>query len=217
MAHIPDGVLSAPVLAFGAAVAVAGCWQGLRTLDVQRIPEVAVLSAAFFVASLVHFTVGPSSVHLLLSGLVGIFLGWAAFPAILVALFLQAILFGFGGLVSLGVNVMNMAAPAVICGALFRWIAGRSGPKFAIAAAGVLGGLGVILTALFVALDLMMSGKEFLPAAKLLVFAHLPVAAIEAVFSAAAVSVFLRSRPESLGLREAPLGPGAAFEGAIRD
>ena len=67
MAHIPDGVLSAPVLAFGAAVAVAGCWQGLRTLDVQRIPEVAVISAAFFVASLVHFTVGPSSVHLLLS------------------------------------------------------------------------------------------------------------------------------------------------------
>ncbi len=204
MAHIPDGVLSGPVLALGATVAVLGCAQGLRTLEVERIPQVAVLSAAFFVASLVHFTVGPSSVHLLLSGLIGIFLGWAAFPAILVALFLQAILFGFGGLTSLGVNVMNMAAPAVICGALFRIVASRADARAAILAAGALGGLGVILTALFVAFDLMLSGREFLPAAKLLVFAHLPVAAIEAVFSAAAVSVFLRSRPENLGLPRMP-------------
>jgi cobalt/nickel transport system permease protein len=56
------------------------------------------------------------------------------------------------------------------------------------------------LTALFVAFDLMLSGREFLPAAKLLVFAHLPVAAIEAVFSGAAISVLMRARPEVLGL-----------------
>ena len=171
MAHIPDGVLSAPVLIFGAAVAVAGTAQGLRTLTPERIPQVAVLSAAFFVASLVHFTVGPSSVHLLLTGLTGIILGWAAFPAMLVGLFLQAILFGFGGLISLGANVMNMAVPAVVCGGLFRLIAPR-GPRTAIAAATILGGFGVVLTALFVAVDLAASGREFLPAAKLLVFAH---------------------------------------------
>ena len=199
MAHIPDGVLSTPVLIVGAAVAVAGTALGLRSLAPERIPQVAVLSAAFFVASLVHFTVGPSSVHLLLTGLTGIILGWAAFPAMLVGLFLQAILFGFGGLISLGANVMNMAVPAVVCGGLFRLVAPR-GPRTAIVAATVLGGFGVILTALFVAADLFASGREFLPAAKLLVFAHLPVAAIEAVFSGAAISVLIRARPEILGL-----------------
>jgi cobalt/nickel transport system permease protein len=199
MAHIPDGVLSAPVLIAGAVVAVAGTAQGLRRLEPERIPEVAVLSAAFFVASLVHFTVGPSSVHLLLTGLTGIVLGWAAFPAMLVGLFLQAILFGFGGLLSLGANVMNMAVPAVLCGLAFRGLAPR-GTRAAIVAATVLGGLGVILTALFVAMDLAASGREFWPAAKLIVFAHLPVALIEAVFSGAAISVLLRARPESLGL-----------------
>lgn len=204
MAHIPDGVLSAPVLTLGAVVAVTGCAIGLRALKAERIPQVAVLSAAFFVASLVHFTVGPSSVHLLLTGLVGIVLGWAAFPAMLVALFLQAILFGFGGLISLGANVMNMALPAVICGALFQFVARRSSYRTTVLSAGVLGGLGVVLTALFVALDLRMSGREFLPAAKLLVFAHLPVAGIEAVFSAAVISVLLRARPESLGLPPYP-------------
>lgn len=199
MAHIPDGVLSAPVLLAGAVVAIAGCAQGLRRMEVEQIPQVAVLSAAFFVASLVHFTVGPSSVHLLLTGLTGIVLGSAAFPAMLVGLFLQAILFGFGGLLSLGANVMNMAVPAVLCGALFRLLA-RRGPRAAIASATVLGGCGVLMTATFVAADLALSGREFLPAAKLLLFAHLPVALIEAVFSGAAVGVMLRARPESLGL-----------------
>ena len=43
-------------------------------------------------------------------------------------------------------------------------------------------GMGVLLTALLVALVLALSGKEFVAAAKLVVFAHLPVMAIEAVF-----------------------------------
>ncbi|MFP4388984.1 MAG: energy-coupling factor ABC transporter permease, partial [Desulfococcaceae bacterium] len=50
--HISEGVLSAPVLIAGAAVAAAGVAAGLRQLDEERIPRAALLSAAFFVASL---------------------------------------------------------------------------------------------------------------------------------------------------------------------
>ena len=92
-----------------------------------------------------------------------------------------------------------MAVPALVCGGLFRLLAPR-GPRTARVAATILGGFGVILTALFVAADLAASGREFVPAAKLLVFAHLPVAAIEAVFSGAAISVLMRARPEILRL-----------------
>lgn len=198
MAHIPDGVLSAPVLVAGAAVSLAGCAYGLRRLEAERIPQVAVLSAVLFVAALVHFPVGPSSVHLILNGLTGIVLGWAAFPAILVALLLQAVLFGFGGLIVLGVNVANMALPAVLCGALFFAVA-RSGRRRTIAA-GLAGGLGVVLTALLVALALALSGREFVAAAKLVVFAHIPVAVIEVVFNAAVIGLLLRVKPELLSL-----------------
>ena len=200
MAHIPDGVLSAPVLVAGAAVSLAGCATGLRRLDNERIPQVAVLSAVFFVASLVHFPVGPSSVHLILNGLTGIVLGWAAFPAILVALLLQAVLFGFGGLVVLGVNVMNMAVPAVICRWLFLVIASDGSNRRRVQwAAGIAGGVGVLMTAVLVAVVLALSGKEFFDAAKLVVMAHLPVAAIEAVFSTAVVSLLARVKPAFLG------------------
>ena len=112
--HISEGVLSTPVLLSGAALTVVGTAIGLKKMDYDRIPQVAVLSAAFFVASLIHVPIGPSSVHLILNGLLGLLLGWAAFPAILVGLALQALLFQYGGLIVLGVNTFNMAMPAVV-------------------------------------------------------------------------------------------------------
>ncbi|MDO9586042.1 MAG: cobalt transporter CbiM, partial [Syntrophales bacterium] len=112
--HISEGVLSAPVLVAGALLTVGGTAWGLKKMDYEKIPEVAVLSSAFFVASLIHVPVGPSSAHLILNGLVGLLLGWMAFPSILVALALQALLFQSGGFTTLGVNAFNMAAPAVL-------------------------------------------------------------------------------------------------------
>ena len=112
MAHIPDGVLSAPVLITGVVVSFAGCAHALRRLEPDQIPQTAMLAAVFFIAALIHFPVGPTSVHLILNGLTGVALGWAAFPAILVGLSLQALMFGFGGVIVLGVNTMTMAAPA---------------------------------------------------------------------------------------------------------
>ncbi|MEJ2426877.1 MAG: energy-coupling factor ABC transporter permease, partial [Candidatus Thiodiazotropha sp.] len=88
MAHIPDGVLSAPVLISGAIASTGLIAIALRRLDYERIPQAAMLSSAFFVSSLISVPVGPSSVHLLLNGLMGMVLGWAAVPAILVALLL---------------------------------------------------------------------------------------------------------------------------------
>ena len=97
--HISEGVLSGPVLAGGWALTAVGTAIGLKRLDYDRLMTVAILSAAFFVASLIHVPIGPVSVHLILNGLVGAILGYAAFPAICVALLLQAVLFQFGGLV----------------------------------------------------------------------------------------------------------------------
>ena len=120
MAHIPDGVLSAPVLISGALVSTGLLGVALHRLREAELPQAAVLAAAFFVSSLISVPLGPSSVHLLLNGLMGLLLGWAAVPAIFVALLLQAVFFGFGGLLVLGVNTMNLALPALIIALLLR-------------------------------------------------------------------------------------------------
>ena len=73
--HISEGVLSGSVLISGAALAAAGTGIGLKKLDYDQIAKAGMLSAAFFVASLIHVPIGPSNAHLILNGLVGILLG----------------------------------------------------------------------------------------------------------------------------------------------
>jgi cobalt/nickel transport system permease protein len=202
--HIVDGALSAPVLAASSALAVVGIGIGLRQMPMEKIPAAGVLSATFFVASLVHVPIGPSSVHLIVNGLAGLVLGWAAFPALFVGLLLQAVFFGFGGLTALGANTLNIALPAVIVYYICRpGIVGGS-PQAA-ALWGALGGaLAIALTTAFVGIALAFSGEEFVPAAKLVFFAHLPVMAIEAVLTGAAVLLARRVKPELFAISSKP-------------
>lgn len=194
--HIVDGALSNEVVIGGGMLAAAGIAMGLRKLPIEKIPAAGVLSATFFVASLVHVPIGPSSVHLILNGLAGFVLGWAAFPALFVGLVLQAAFFGFGGLTVLGVNAVNIALPAVVAGLIFGPLIARSTPVPGAIWAGIGGAFAIAATTLLVALSLMLSGDEFVPAAKLVFFAHLPVMAIEGLLTAAAVLLALRVKPD---------------------
>jgi cobalt/nickel transport system permease protein len=199
--HISEGVLNWPVLAGGAAIAVLGVYVGLKKLDTSRIPQTAIMASAFFVASLIHVPIGPASMHLLLNGLMGIVLGWACIPAILVALVLQALLFQFGGLTVLGVNTIIMAFPALACGLVFQCFPNRS-PRQVAGLAFILGSAAVLGSALLAAAALTLSGQAFINAARLLVLAHLPVSGIEGIITAVAASFIYRIKPEILPLRE---------------
>ncbi len=181
--HISEGVLSGPVLISGMVLAAAGTGIGLKKLDFDRIGQAGILSASFFVASLVHVPLGPSNVHLIMNGMVGLLLGWSAFPAILVALTLQAILFQYGGITTLGVNTVIMALPAVVGHYTFRGIV-RVNPKAFLPAAFITGALAVLLAGGLAALALISASKSFLEAAILLATAHLPVMIIEGIITA---------------------------------
>jgi cobalt/nickel transport system permease protein len=118
--HISDGILTLPWLAGGFALAaLLAVWGAFRLRD-EEIPRIALLSAAFFAASLLHVRLGPTSAHLLLNGLVGLVLGRRAALAIPLGLFLQAVLFpGHGGFTTLGVNACVLTLPALLAGWTF--------------------------------------------------------------------------------------------------
>lgn len=199
--HISEGILSAPVLAGGAILTAAGTAIGLKKLDYDRIMTTAILSAAFFVASLIHVPLGPANVHLLLNGLMGVILGWAGFPAILAGLFMQAIFFQYGGIVVLGINTFNMAAPAVCSFYLLRPLLAGSGGKQAIAA--WLGGFfSVLLAAVLTALSLTLTDKGFTETAAILIIGHLPVMIVEGFVTMFAVSFLSRVQPEILAFKD---------------
>jgi cobalt/nickel transport system permease protein len=195
--HISEGVLSGPVLISGAALAAVGTGIGLKKLDYDRIAKTGMLSAAFFVASLIHIPIGPTHAHLILNGLVGLLLGWGAFPAILVALALQGVFFQFGGITTLGVNTVIMALPAVI-GHLFFGKMILKSSRSAAAAAFACGCLAVLLSGLLVGLSLICTEENFLEVFGIIVAAHIPVMVIEGIVTAMCVIFLRKVQPELL-------------------
>lgn len=195
--HISEGVISAPVLISGGAITAVGCAIGLKKIDYDRMAQVGILSAVFFMGSLIHVPIGPSSVHLLLNGIIGLLLGWGAFPVILVALALQAMFFQFGGITVLGVNTLNVAGPAIACFYLFNSVV-RKDSRIAVVAAFACGALSVFLTAILVAVSLIFTEERFFEVAALVVTAHLPVMVIEGVTTAFCVGFLKKVRPDTI-------------------
>ncbi len=195
--HISEGILSGSVLISSAALAAAGTGIGLKKLDYDQIAKAGMLSAAFFVASLIHVPIGPSNAHLILNGLVGILLGWAAFPAILVALILHGVFFQFGGITTLGVNTIIMALPAVLCYLIFGKLIHKSS-RTAAAAAFACGFLSVLISGLIVGLSLIFTEENFLKVSGIIIAAHIPVMIIEGIVTAACVTFLRKVRPEML-------------------
>jgi cobalt/nickel transport system permease protein len=204
--HIHESVFAGTshgqeLLLIGAAAAAAGTAIGLYKLDYERIPKVAVLSAAFFVASLVQVPLGLTCEHLVLAGLMGLVLGWATFPAMLVALLLQAA-FGFGGLTTLGLNTLIMALPAVVCYYLFRRGV-RSRSETAVYAVGfAAGAVAILLAGLLNVTALVAASASFKPLAVLASGWHLAFAGIEGLVTGSVVVLLRKVRPELL---DAPL------------
>lgn len=197
--HISEGILSAPVLAGGAVLTTIGTAIGLKKLDYDRIMSVSLLSATFFVASLIHVPLGPGSVHLLLGGLLGLILGWGAFPAIVVALMLQALFFQYGGIVVLGVNGLIIAGPAVLCGVILQpWL--QKGSKQRSTAGFLAGFCSILLSAILMATALYLSDHGFLKVAGLVLLSHLPVMLIEGLITMFVVNFLVKVQPEILSI-----------------
>jgi len=196
--HISEGVLSAPVLIAGAVLSAGGVAIGLKKMSYDRIPEVAVLSSAFFVASLIHVPIGPSAAHLVLNGLLGILLGWMVFPSILVALSLQALLFQFGGFTVLGVNTMILATPAVLVYILFSPFVKKKNLVVVGVAGFLAGAAGIAFGALLIAASLISTGESFTAVAKVIAIAHAPIMVIEGIVTAFSILFLKRVKPEIL-------------------
>jgi cobalt/nickel transport system permease protein len=200
--HISEGVLSPAVLAAGAILSTAGVAIGLKKMSADRIPEVAVLSSAFFIVSLIHVPVGPANAHLIMNGLIGVLLGWMAFPSILVALILQALVFQYGGFTVLGVNTFIAAAPAITAYYLFSWIIKKNKNRSLIAlAAFCAGALGVGFAVLLLVSALVTTGEVFINVARLIAIAHLPIFIIEGIITAFCVLFLKKVKPELLEMK----------------
>ena len=149
-------------------------------------------------ASLVHFPVGPTSVHLIMNGLAGILLGRRAFAGVFVALTLQAVFFQHGGLTALGVNAFNIGVPALLAWQLFEHRRGLPSPRREVLFGGLAGGLAVLASVILVSLELLSMGEAFKEISVLVIGAHMPIMLMEAVIVGFAAGLLASVKPEML-------------------
>jgi len=194
---LSDGILPAPLLAGGFAVAGPLAWWGARSLRDEELPRVAVFTGAFFCASLLHFKVPPTSVHLIFAGLLGVVLGRRALLAIPVGLGLQAALLGHGGLTTLGVNATMFGVAAWVASWLFGRLQQQAGLRPLVCGA-LAAAAAVLCSGLLLTLILASMGEGFRVVAQYALLAHVPVLVIEALVTGFTVEFLRRVQPALL-------------------
>lgn len=131
--HIPDGYIS-PIVSVGSAVVTVPVWalasQRVKSvLNNRTVPLLAIFSAFAFTIMMFNIPVpGGTTAHAVGGTLIAVVLGpWAAVLGISMALILQALFFGDGGILAIFINCLNMAIVLPFVGYYtYRLIAARS-------------------------------------------------------------------------------------------
>lgn len=203
--HIPDGMLSTTVCLAGYGVTFLAASFSIKRINrsgasTRDIPKASLLTAAFFLVSLISIPVPPASVHLLLNGLLGALLGYFAFPAVLVALFLQAVMLGHGGLTTLGINALIMGLPAMLSAFIYGKLR-SSGPLLNSIRGFIIGFTGIALSVILFGVILMafIPGQINAEAERVAIYAmaaaHIPLALVEGLITALILNYIQKVKP----------------------
>ncbi len=231
--HIPDGYLSPATCAVAYAAAAPFWFVAMRKvrglMQTRLVPSIAVVSAFSFVIMMFNLPLpGGTTGHAVGLAVAAIVLGpWAAVLAISIALAIQALFFGDGGITTFGANCLNMAivGPMVAYG-LYRLISGDApltSPRRVLAAA-VAGYVAINVAALLAAIQFGIQPLLFHDATGAPLYApyplsiaipammigHLSLAGLaEAVISGGVVAYLQKTNPRLLLLS----APDAAAKG----
>jgi len=131
--HIPDGYLSPSTCAVLYAASAPFWYTALqrvkKALATRLVPLLSVMAALSFVIMMFNLPLpGGTTGHAVGVAIATIILGpWASMLAISIALSIQAVFFGDGGITTLGANCFNMAiVGSLVAYAVYRLTAGRA-------------------------------------------------------------------------------------------
>src|SRR5580704_13006434 len=161
--HIPDGYLSPSTCVALYAGSAPFWYTALRRVErlvhTRMVPLLSVFAAFSFIIMMFNLPLpGGTTGHAVGVAVASIVLGpWASILAISIALAIQAIFFGDGGITALGANCFNMAIVASLAAyAIYRVVAGRSpiGSRRRVVAAALAGYFSINLAALAAAIEI---------------------------------------------------------------
>lgn len=130
--HIPDGYLSpqtyGPAYAVMAAIWAIASSRLKKTLRARHVPLLALGACFTFAVMMFNVPMFGTTGHAVGAVLVAVLLGpWAAVVAVSLALIVQALIFGDGGVTAIGANCINMAVIMPFVGwGIYRLVAGSA-------------------------------------------------------------------------------------------
>ncbi len=211
--HAPDGFFAAWLAIAGWLITAAMVALAIRNtreqLGERQIPLMGIIAAAIFAGQMLNFTIpGGTSGHLVGGALAAIILGpWAGLLVMTAVVAIQALLFQDGGLLVMGLNIVNMGIITAFVGyftyrLITRLVKGRAG---LLAGAFAGGWLSLVVTAAFAAVELALSGTSPLRfALPAMVGVHVLIGIGEGLLSAFALSFILAARPDLVTGEAAP-------------
>jgi cobalt/nickel transport system permease protein len=182
--HIPDGYLSPSTCATFYVVAASGWYVALKRIKqlmaTRAIPLISVFAAFCFVVMMFNVPLpGGTTGHAVGVGVSAIVLGpWGSILAISIALAIQALFFGDGGITTLGANCFNMAMVGSFTAySVYRLIAANSDLKSRqrVLAAAIAGYVAINASALFTAVELGIQPTLFHDASGTPLYAPYPL------------------------------------------
>jgi cobalt/nickel transport system permease protein len=159
--HIPDGYLSpqtyVPLYVLFVSVVTIAIKKVKKTLSVRMVPYLGMAAAFSFLIMMFNVPIpGGTTGHAVGTALVAMVLGpWVAIISVSVALIIQALMFGDGGITAIGANCFNMAVVmSFVSFYLFRFLAGNThNTRRIFFAAFMAGYIGLNVAALFTAVE----------------------------------------------------------------
>jgi cobalt/nickel transport system permease protein len=195
--HLNDGILPAPIVIVTDVAALGLFVYSMRDIEQARIPRLALLSSAFFVASLViNVPLLGASVHPTLGGVIGALAGKNVFAVISPAVVMQAVMFGHGGITAAGANVISMALPPFLLTPLFRRSINSTDRRRSALSASALGAGCAFLSAALSAGIAAIGDSSLLLFSAVWWTAYLPVIVIESIITAPVLLAVRKARPE---------------------
>lgn len=166
--HAPDGFFAVWLSVVGWIVMIGMVVMAIRKTRTQlgerQVPLMGIIAAAIFAGQMLNFTIpGGTSGHLLGGTLAAVILGpWGGVLVMTAVVTTQALLFQDGGLLALGLNVINMGIITSFVGYFTYRIVTRliKGKASLLIGSFVGGWISVVLTSAFVAVELALSSTS---------------------------------------------------------
>jgi cobalt/nickel transport system permease protein len=193
--HLSDGVLSTTMIAATSLGGVGMVALALRGIKTEEISKIALMTAVFLVGSTIHLPIGPTSVHLMLTGFIGLVIGNRTPIAVLIALLLQLFLLHQGGFGSLGANVLIQSVPAMLLGALFRSRLATANGGAAFGYGFATGLASIAGSTLLLALVLILSHQRYVSTVFVVIATQFVLMFVEGICTAFAVQFIVGVRP----------------------